>query len=394
MKSMSKFPVRAAILLALFLLSLLLDKPVAKALETLHSSLLSSAVIAFNQYFFWIYGAMLGATALAMLLARTNRKGEKALSMGFSILSALALTYILKPIFHRLRPDGIIFINPLLGNADYSFPSGHATSAAAAAFSAPILKAPWMVFAALTAFSRLYSGVHFLSDTMAGVLVAAAVSAFISSRIKEKLTMDDKLELRRQLMHALVGIGIALFVYNYPSKWLFLIAIAAGGILLSWAVRATSSTNDKLLRFGRGLAMAVMDKVERKDALKSFPGKGAIMLFLGSGLTAGIFGKAGAAAIVILAIGDSVSPIAGRLLGRAAHRWIFIQEKMVEGTLFGIIFAAAGAALLVPVWTAIIASTVAMALEAIDIKIFRIRIDDNIIVPLAAGAVIGILAYF
>ncbi|MBI2145154.1 phosphatase PAP2 family protein [Candidatus Woesearchaeota archaeon] len=368
----------AALLLALAAASFLLDDFSVTAIKQLDSPLIAKAVETFNSLFLWAYGAMLVATATLMFRAKKNNN-EKILAVTISILGAMAVTYLLKPLLQRMRPDGLLILNPF-GNIDYSFPSGHSASAAAAALSSPVLKAPWAVFTAVTIFSRIYGNAHHFSDTMAGLAIAAIIASFVKARLKGRILEKDKLEVRRQVLHAAIGIAIALFVLNYQALWYVLPVIAAAGLLLSVAIRK-----------GR-LKVRALALVERKEELTRFPGKGAIMLFLGSGLTAAIFKEQAAAAILILAIGDSISPVAGSLLGKARHRWLFAQEKMIEGTLAGIVFAAAAAALLVPAWIAIVGAAAAMIVEAMNVKILGRKIDDNILVPIMAAAAMHLLA--
>ncbi len=369
--------------------SFLLDGKAAAAMKSIQTESLTLAVNAFNRHYFWIYASLLVITAFLALRERKGA-GRKMLVMTASILAAIAATHFLKPIIHRSRPDGMLFLDPIFRTIDYSFPSGHTSSAAAAAFSTPLLKIPWAAFATLTMFARLYSNAHFLSDVIGGIILATAASWLIRNAMKAMLTGEDMLEIRRQALHCLIGLAIAAFAWKYSFASYALIAAAAAGILLSLSIKSAAAGKNAAAKKLRSIAVAALGTVERKGELQKFPGKGAIMLFLGAGITAVVFRQEAAAAIIILAVGDSVSHLAGRLLGKARHRRIFAENKTIEGTIYGFVFAAAATALILPVWIAITAAAAAMAVEALHVKIAGRRIDDNLTVPLAAAAVLWV----
>ena len=99
------------------------------------------------------------------------------------------VTDLIKPIVGRMRPDfvhGSVFaFTPLSlsGYANYSFPSGHATTMAAvvliAAVVPSIVTPPVIVVAAIVATSRVMIDAHFPSDVVAGALVGFGVGYVI-----------------------------------------------------------------------------------------------------------------------------------------------------------------------------------------------------------------------
>ena len=63
-------------------------------------------------------------------------------------------------------------------------------------------------------------------------------------------------------------------------------------------------------------------------------------------------------------------------------------EKLLEGTIAGIVAATLSASLFVPFTFALIASTVVMILEAIEIEYFKI--DDNFFIPIVSGILLSL----
>ena len=92
------------------------------------------------------------------------------------------------------------------------------------------------------------------------------------------------------------------------------------------------------------------------------------------------------ASIMILAVGDSISHLFGLHFGKTNNP--LPKTKFIEGTIAGFIFGFIGALVFLPWLEAFFASLVAMIIEAIEIKIGNQQVDDNLIVPLVAGAVV------
>lgn len=107
------------------------------------------------------------------------------LALILTVPGGMLLNLLMKQIFQRARPS---FTDPIITLTTYSFPSGHAAGATlfygvlAAFLVARILKWRWRVvvvlvailLVALVGFSRIYLGVHYLSDVLAGVAEGVA----------------------------------------------------------------------------------------------------------------------------------------------------------------------------------------------------------------------------
>ena len=102
-----------------------------------------------------------------------------------SFFLASGLNYVLKALVDRSRPPEAIGFEALVGvPGSPSFPSGHAMTAfavaGAVALLAPRLRAPVLALAALIAVSRVYLGVHFWIDVLAGAALGLAVGLCVA----------------------------------------------------------------------------------------------------------------------------------------------------------------------------------------------------------------------
>lgn len=121
----------------------------------------------------------IAAAVFMLLFPRTRRAGVLALAA--LLLNLLAVNVLIKPMVARLRPWLVVEgLEPLLYSDDqHSFPSGHTSAAFAFATAAfACLDMRWakvlaVVAAVLMGWSRLYVGVHFPSDVLAGAVIGA-----------------------------------------------------------------------------------------------------------------------------------------------------------------------------------------------------------------------------
>lgn len=134
---------------------------------------------------FWIV-----LTLILLCFKKTRRAG--VCSMLALIGSVLLNNVILKPLVNRTRPyeliDGLILIGKKAD--DGSFPSGHAAAsiASAVALMGYLKKRysfPLLGVALLISFSRLYIGIHYPTDVLAGIVdgILLALLAMVIERL-------------------------------------------------------------------------------------------------------------------------------------------------------------------------------------------------------------------
>lgn len=133
---------------------------------------------------FAIFVVPLGGALVLFLLGRRWAAGFFLLA---SALSA-GLVQVLKALFGRARPEDIlVHVDP------GSFPSGHVANAATVAVAlALIFQRTWLWVAAvawivLMALSRTYLGAHWVSDTIGGAVLGAAVAVLIWAALATRI---------------------------------------------------------------------------------------------------------------------------------------------------------------------------------------------------------------
>jgi undecaprenyl-diphosphatase len=157
------------------------DAPVRAAVHSLTSPALTRAMLGFT----WLGSVPCVVGLGAILVWRLVKAGRRraAIILAIATAGAEALDQVLKLVFQRARPEAFFgFPDPVT----YSFPSGHAITAASfygvlAAIVAvrekrrAVRAAVWCaaaLAAAAIGLSRVYLGVHYPSDVVAGYAVA------------------------------------------------------------------------------------------------------------------------------------------------------------------------------------------------------------------------------
>lgn len=140
---------------------------------------------------------------LAGIIARlADRKNGRLVFLGIVlslVLAYIAVDLVIKPLAARPRPfialEGVRCLEQSwagrLVRSPFSFPSGHCASSAAAAWilggAYPALRVPLALLVGLIAYSRVYLGMHYPGDCVAGVLIGI-LCAIAARRVTRRAT--------------------------------------------------------------------------------------------------------------------------------------------------------------------------------------------------------------
>jgi membrane-associated phospholipid phosphatase len=202
-KVQSRTSILVALALGLLLIAVVADAPVRALAQKLDPSL--KAVMGFVTEFGNSAWPIVIGLLLLLVIHIVRRKGPKVsltdllalrsvmIFMVVSVALSGFLASLTKHVIGRIRPSTdteaqVLEFSVMAFKAGWaSFPSGHATTATACALALaycfPRQSWAWLSIGLVTALSRAFLGVHWLTDCIAGVLLGGAVTVAVHARM-------------------------------------------------------------------------------------------------------------------------------------------------------------------------------------------------------------------
>lgn len=188
MKKQKLIIISAFFIFAIFI-SLYFDSEISKGISLIRNNFLNEVFLGIT----FVSSELIIFFFLTSLFLIKDYKRKYILPLWASLGFSVIVSFILKIIVQRARPFqlGIVSVLPVLEKAshsiwNFSFPSFQAMLVFCAipviSKEFPKFKYIWIIFAGLVALSRVYFGLHFLSDVIAGSLIGYLIGLFVINR--------------------------------------------------------------------------------------------------------------------------------------------------------------------------------------------------------------------
>jgi len=186
------------VVLVLAIISFVFDSEIVKAVSSVQTDFLTDFFMGLT----FVSSVIIIFFVLTALFLWTKNKRRWILPLWFTLVLSVVVSFILKFTIQRQRPFqlGIVSILDVLEKANFStwnfsFPSFQSMfvfcSIPILAKEFPKLRYFWIIFATLVAFSRVYFGLHFLSDVLVGGLVGYLLGVLVV-KLEEKYRISKK----------------------------------------------------------------------------------------------------------------------------------------------------------------------------------------------------------
>ena len=182
-------------LILITLVSFYFDSEIVKGISYLRNSILTNFFMGIT----FVSSILIVFLFLTLIFIKENKR-KWLIPLWLSLGLSAVVGFLLKISIQRLRPYqvGIVPVVKSLAEAshnvwDFSFPSFQAMMVFAAVpfleKEFPKFKWVWIIFACLVAFSRVYLGVHFMSDVLVGSMIGYIIGFFAFRWWKEKFRL-------------------------------------------------------------------------------------------------------------------------------------------------------------------------------------------------------------
>jgi undecaprenyl-diphosphatase len=194
-----RFVIIGLLLVSFLLVSLYFDREIVEGVSLIRNGILNEFFLGLT----FISSAIIIFFFLTSLFLWKEHKRKWILPLWLTLALSVGVSSVLKFLIKRQRPfqQGIVSVLPVLEKVshavwNFSFPSFHAMLSFCAipilSKEFPKFKYVWIVLASLIAFSRIYFGLHFLSDVIVGASIGLLLGALIikvefKSKFFEKL---------------------------------------------------------------------------------------------------------------------------------------------------------------------------------------------------------------
>ena len=180
------------IVIASIFFSLIFDNILIKDISYLRNAIFDDFFLGIT----FVSSEIMFSFILTSFFLWTEKKRKWIIPLWASLAVSVIVAFILKVTVQRPRPFqlGIVPLIPILQEAsfstwNFSFPSFQSMLAFCAvpilSKEFPRLKKFWIIFAVLVAFSRVYFGVHFVSDVISGGLIGYVIGLLVMNIEKE-----------------------------------------------------------------------------------------------------------------------------------------------------------------------------------------------------------------
>ncbi len=172
--------------------SLQFDSIISKAVSTIRIGQLDNFFLGLT---FWSSEIIIFFLLTSFFLWNENKRRWIA-PLWLTLFLSVVVGFLLKISVQRMRPylqDVVSTLPVLMSNShstwNFAFPSFQAVLVFCAipilSKEFPKFKYAWIIFAVLVAFSRVYFGLHFMSDVIAGGLIGYVIGMFVVMHEKE-----------------------------------------------------------------------------------------------------------------------------------------------------------------------------------------------------------------